>query len=139
MRFMTWLVLVVTALASQEWALIGHPDMEVKSLSAKQIRAIYLGKQRFAGSLKVEPLQLSADAPLRRQFEAELLGMSRDALREWWIRRHYLGQRPPKVMGSAAAVIAYVREVKGAVGYVPFTQAEEANVTMLYFGGEEAQ
>lgn len=133
-RFKVFLLLAATMLGAQEWALIGHPDGVLKAMSAKQIRAVYLGKRRFAGSLRLMPLQLSAQDPLRRQFEDEILKMSRDALREWWIRQHYLGVRPPKVMGSAEAVMAYVRKVEGAIGIVPYWMAADANVTILYYG-----
>lgn len=136
-RFRVFVLLAATMLGAQEWALIGHPAAELQAMSAKQIRAVYLGKRRFAGSLRLVPLQLSAQDSLRRQFEGEILGMSRDALREWWIRQHYLGVRPPKVMGSAEAVMAYVRKVEGAIGVVPYSMAADANVSVLYYGGGE--
>ncbi|MBD3800979.1 MAG: hypothetical protein IE886_05920 [Campylobacterales bacterium] len=130
-RVAAFLLLAVT-LCAQEWALITRADSPLAALDAAQIRDIYLGKMHYVDSVRVYPLQPEADDPLRRQFEREMLGLSRAALREWWIRRHYLGQRPPKVMGSAEAVVAYVRQVEGAVGYVPYRLASDANVTVLF-------
>jgi hypothetical protein len=132
-----WAVLMISiVLSAQPWVLIGHPGSEVKEMSAGEIRDIYLGKRHLIGTVRIIPLQLGAENPLRRQFESEILHMSRPALQAWWVRRHYLGQRPPRVVGSAEAVLAYVRQVKGAVGYVPESLAGEANVTALYYGGE---
>jgi len=139
MRRILFALLVTALLSAREWVLIAHPASGTGEMDAKEIREVYLGKQRFHGALRLYPLQLAADDPLRKQFEAEILRMSRTALREWWIRRHYLGQRPPKVMGSPEAVAAYVEKVPGAVGYVPRSLAADANVTVLYSGGEGAQ
>lgn len=129
-------MLLVVSLRAQEWALIAHPASPLTRLRLPVVKAIYLGKRHFVGDVRVQPLQLGADDPLRAAFEREVLGMSREALHEWWIRRHYLGQRPPRVMGSAEAVVAFVQQVETAIGYVPFSLAEDANVTVLYIGGE---
>ena len=105
-------------------------------MSADEIRDVYLGKRHLAGDVRLIPLQLGAEDPLRLEFESEILHMSRPALQAWWVRRHYLGQRPPKVVGSAEAVLAYVQQVEGAIGYVPEALVGDANVTRLYEGGE---
>ena len=120
----------------EEWTLISAPASVVHVLDTGEIREIYLGKRRFVGSVRVLPLQLEADTALRQQFEAEVLQMPRSALREWWVRRHYLGQRPPRVMGSPEAIIAYVQRVEGSMGYVPADLAEDANVTIIYRSGQ---
>jgi len=133
------LLLFTMVLGAQEWVLVIRADAPLKTLNRAQIRDIYLGKTRFAGDLRLFPLQLGADDPLRQQFERETLKLSRAALREWWIRRHYLGQRPPKVVGSAEAVLAYVQQVEGAVGYVPYYMALDANVTVLHYDAGGAQ
>lgn len=124
------------ALWAQPWVLVGHPGSEVQAMSGEEIRDVYLGRRHLVGNVRLIPLQLGAEDPLRRQFESEILRMSRPALQAWWVRRHYLGQRPPRVVGSAAAVLAYVRQVEGAVGYVPETLLGDENVTVLYHGGE---
>lgn len=136
MRRIVAIILAVVSLGAQEWALIAHPASPLKSLNLPVIKDIYLGRQHFVGDVRVMPLQLGADDPLRAIFEREALGMSRQALHEWWIRRHYLGERPPKVMGSPEAIVAYVQQVETAIGYVPFLMVEDVNVTVLYIGGE---
>jgi len=132
-------LLFAAALGAQEWVLITRANSPLVSLSAGQIRDIYLGKVHYIGDIRIFPLQLGADDPLRRQFEKDIVHLSRSALREWWIRRHYLGQRPPKVMGSAEAVTAYVQQIDGALGYVPYQMAVDANVTILHYEQGEAR
>ncbi len=132
MRKGVWLLVVSAAVWAQDWALIVHPGFPAVSLTPMQIRAVYLGQRRFIDGIRLIPLQLPADEPLRAQFEKEILAMPRSRVREWWIRQHYLGRRPPKVMGSAEGVAAFVEREKGAVGYVPTETAEEYNVTIVY-------
>ncbi|UFS62349.1 hypothetical protein LOH54_11935 [Sulfurimonas sp. HSL-3221] len=133
------MLLLSLALNAEEWALVIRADSPLDSLSAAQIRDVYLGKIRYVRDVRLFPLQLGAEDPLRQQFEGETLKLSRAALREWWIRRHYLGQRPPKVVGSAEAVLAYVQQVEGAVGYIPYAMAVDANVTVLHYEAGTSQ
>lgn len=123
-------------LRAEEWVLITNSASKAAMMDKARIRDIYLGKQRFIGVQKLIPLQLSVDSALRYQFEKEVLGMTRSELHEWWIRRHYLGYRPPKVMASPEAVLAYVLKVEGSIGYVPYTMVEDENITELYLGGK---
>ncbi|MHC3995021.1 hypothetical protein ACXWTF_09330 [Thiomicrolovo sp. ZZH C-3] len=132
-------LLLSVILSGEEWALVIRADSPLDSLNTAQIRDLYLGKTRYIGDTRLFPLQPGADDPLRQQFERETLGLSRTALREWWIRRHYLGQRPPKVVGSAEAILAYVQQVEGAVGYVPYAMAVDANVTVLHYDAGASQ
>ncbi|WP_416768621.1 hypothetical protein ACM66T_12290 [Sulfurimonas sp. ST-25] len=133
------ILLLSLALNAEEWALIIRADSPLNALSTAQIRDVYLGKIRYVRDVRLFPLQLGAENPLRQQFERETLQLSRAALREWWIRRHYLGQRPPKVVGSAEAVLAYVQQVEGALGYIPYAMAEDANVTVLHYEAGRSQ
>lgn len=132
MRLLFICALAALLLRAETWVLVSHPKMRNEGVSASQLRAIYLGQKKFVGGVRVLPLHLPNSSPLRRQFESEILQMSRSSLRQWWVRRHYLGERPPKVMGSARSVLAYVQAVEGAVGYVPEALADDANVSILY-------
>ena len=127
--------LLCSLLLAGEWVLVGHPGMLTQP-NAKQLRALYLGRLHFIGDQRAFPLTLPASDPLRERFETEILGMSQSALRNWWIRRHYLGERPPRVVGSEQSVLAYVQAVEGAVGYVREALAKDANVTILFRSGE---
>ena len=132
MRKGLWMLMLATAVWAQDWALIVHPGFPEASFTPRQIRAVYLGQIRFIDGIRLIPLQLPADEPLRAQFEKEILAMSRSRVREWWIRQHYLGRRPPEVMGSAEGVAAFVEHEKGAIGYVPLDVAEAHHVTIVY-------
>jgi len=138
MRPLLLCLLLVSVLCAERWVLIGHPGLPAEGLDRETVRAIYLGRKRFLGDVPLVPLQLRADEPIRRMFEREIIGLSRKQLRQWWMRQHYLGRRPPKVMGSPAAVTAFVEQVEGAVGYLPFDALDgAADVIVLYEGDGE--
>ncbi len=132
-RLIAAVLLSVGIQAQDDWALIAHPCIpEQIELTPEQIRMIYLEKQRYLEGRRLVPIQLPADNVLRRKFERSVIGMNRDQWRAYWIRRHYLGERPPRVAGSVSAAVAFVETICGAVAYVPRDEALEANVSILY-------
>lgn len=100
-------------------------------LNKQDISRIYLKKKRYNGSLKLVVLNLSASDPLRKYFEHSVLNMSDRQLAAYWAKQHYQGQRPPLSMMSPESVVAFVREVEGAIGYVPKTSADDS-VNIIY-------
>lgn len=100
-------------------------------LSKQDISRIYLKKKRYNSSLKLVALNLSASDPLRKDFEHSVLKMSDRQLAAYWAKQHYQGKRPPLSMMSAESVIAFVREVEGAIGYIPKTSADNS-VKIIY-------
>ncbi|MDA3946591.1 MAG: hypothetical protein PF439_07935 [Helicobacteraceae bacterium] len=100
-------------------------------LSNQNISRIYLKKKRYNGSLKLVALNLSASDPLRKEFEHSVLSMSDLQLAAYWAKQHYQGQRPPLSMMSAASVLAFVREVEGAIGYIPKASVDDS-VNIIY-------
>jgi len=101
---------------ANEYAVITNKKM--RELSPAQIKAVFLKKINVIDDVKVIPLNLGARNPLRLNFENRVLKMSFPRLKSYWIKHHYSGQRPPISMKSEASVIAFVKRVEGAIGYV---------------------
>ena len=134
-------IILITALlfltldAGQFVVIANKANTFENSLSKQELRRIYLKKKRYNGAYKLVALNLSASDPLRKNFEETVLGMSDRQLAAYWAKQHYLGQRPPLTMMSAESVVAFVREVEGAIGYVP-EEAVDTSVKVIYEEGE---
>lgn len=119
----------VVSLEAQKYALIANKS--IGNLSKREVKAIYLKKMRFKEGVEIIALHLETKEPIRASFEDQFLQMSFYRLREYWIEQHYLGVRPPITLHSQESVKAFVKKVKGAVGYIELQYADD-EVSVLY-------
>ncbi|MBU1643305.1 hypothetical protein KKE54_08080 [bacterium] len=137
LRIILATTLLFFSLKATQFVVIANKESKIdKGLDANEIRRIYLKKRRYIDTLKLVPLNLSASDPLRESFQKEVLSMSDRQLASYWAKQHYLGHRPPLTMMSVESVLAFVREVNGAIGYVP-KEAVDASVKIIYEYKEE--
>ena len=80
------------------------------SLSASDVRDVFLGEKQFAGSTKLTPID---NAALQDDF------VSDSKYTSLWTKKAFRdGLTPPALKSGDAEVIEYVKRTKGAVGYV---------------------
>lgn len=128
---MTWRRLGLAAfLALGVWAaraahadgllIIANPSVvSVDRLTPDDIRAIYLLRMtRWPDGSNIVPVNLDARSDVRARFTASLLQQDEASLAVYWNEMHYAGKLPPVVQQSEAAMLAFVRSVPGAIGYV---------------------
>lgn len=131
-RILSLLALLLLTLNAGELVVIANKANVFKhTLSKQDISRIYLNKKRYNGSLKLVAINLFASDALRKDFEHFVLEMSDRQLAAYWAKQHYQGKRPPLTMMSVASVLAFVREVEGAIGYVPKEFVDES-VSIIY-------
>ena len=86
------------------------------SLSAGDVRDVFLGEKQFAGSTKLTPID---NAALQDDFVSKLLKISDSKYTSLWTKKAFRdGLTPPALKSGDAEVIEYVKRTKGAVGYV---------------------
>lgn len=92
---------------------IAHPSV---SLSADEIRDVFLGEKQFTGNLKLVPVDNTA---IQSEFLATVLQTDAQKYSARWMKKTFReGLAPPARKGSDAEVIEFVRATPGAVGYV---------------------
>jgi len=123
------LSLMSISLSANEYVVIANEDM--KKLSKSQIKAIFLKKILYIDDLKIVALNLQARDLVRKRFEKELLHMSFQRLKKYWMKQHYLGHRPPITLKSQNSVKAFVKKVVGAVGYIEAKNLDD-NLKVIY-------
>jgi hypothetical protein len=86
------------------------------SVSAADVRGIYLGEKQFAGAVKLVPIDNSAS---QDQFLSKVMSMEAGKYNASWTKKSFRdGVNPPAVKGSDAETIEFVKTTAGAVGYV---------------------
>ena len=107
-----------TSLAS-EYALVMNTQSSIEKISLKQARDIFIMKRHFVNSVKVIPVNSAASLEIRNIFERKVLRMNRNKLNNYWIKQHFQGIQPPVVQSSLQSLKLFVKNVDGAIAYIP--------------------
>ncbi|HEY2275583.1 MAG TPA: hypothetical protein VGH61_08780 [Steroidobacteraceae bacterium] len=86
------------------------------SITAADVRDLFVGEKQFAGAVKLVPIDNSAAQAL---FLDRILKMTAAKYSVTWIKKSFRdGINPPVVAGSDAEAVATVRRTPGACSYV---------------------
>lgn len=110
---------VAAAQVQVQVAVITAPTSPRLSFDRDTLRNVYL-KRIFVDSdgVKLTPVNLPADSPLRDAFTRTVLHMSERPMQDYWDKQYFQGVSPPYVLASDEAVLRFVAATPGAVGYV---------------------
>ncbi|MDP3087872.1 MAG: hypothetical protein Q8M99_06795 [Methylotenera sp.] len=113
-----------SALAEENKAIIAivvasNQTADELKLAPNQLNLIYWRKQLYwPKGLRIKPVNLSAEHPLRIQFSEIVLGSVPKTQIDYWNGQYFNGVLPPYSVNSEEAVLRYVTQTKGAVGYL---------------------
>ncbi len=100
-------------------AVIVANDQATKTISLPELKLIYWRKKDYwANGKRMHPVNLPAENPLRMQFSKKILGSLPSTQNDYWNGLYFHGTSPPHVVNSEEAVIRFVAETNGAVGYI---------------------
>lgn len=92
------------------------------TLSADEIREVFVGEKQSAGSVKLQPMDNSA---AQADFLAKVLKVDAGKYAAIWTKKGFReGINPPPVRASDLEVIAAVKSTPGAIGYVSKAPAD---------------
>jgi hypothetical protein len=120
MRGVALLLLTALALASSAAVdaadglyVICHPSV---SITATDLRDVFLGEKQFAGSVRLAPADNTA---ARDTFLQKVLGMDVAKYLTAWTKKSFRdGVNPPTVSNSDAEALEYVRRAPGRCSYI---------------------
>lgn len=96
------------------------------NLSTKNLNLIYWRKQLFwPQGVQIKPVNLSAKNAVRIQFSEAVLGSSPESQIDYWNGQYFNGILPPYSVNSEEAVLRYVSNTKGAIGYINTCNLDE--------------
>jgi ABC-type phosphate transport system substrate-binding protein len=108
----------VTGGIAADLKVIANPGVTAAAISAAELKGIFLGTKTSLGDgSRIEPVLLKS-GPAHTEF-MEYIGKSEAALETYYRSLVFTGKGSmPKSLASEAAVVAYVAQTKGAIGYV---------------------
>lgn len=126
-------LIIFSATAISDVAVIVNPDSRVSSLSKNDIKALFLGKKATFpnGNEALAVDQEDGSAP-KAVFLKDVVNKNSSQLAAYWSQLIFSGKgTPPKTLKDDAAVKDYVASTPGAIGYVD-SSAVDGSVTVVY-------
>jgi ABC-type phosphate transport system substrate-binding protein len=113
------LALCSCAAGAQDVVFVANKDVQISVISAADLRAIFTGdKTRFSDGTHAVPVILKG-GPATEVFVKNYCNETPNEFRAQWRKAVFTGQGSmPKTFDSESALIAYVAETPGAIGYV---------------------
>lgn len=100
-------------------AIITPNESSIKAVTSTELKLIYWRKKDYwANGQHIHAVNLPADHPLRTQFSSKVLGSLPSAQNDYWNGVYFHGISPPYVLNSQEAVLRYVADTPGAIGYI---------------------
>lgn len=114
-----------------------HQDAGALQLAAGKLKLIYLRKQLYwPNGKRIYPVNLQTEHVLRRGFSQGVLGSLPAEQVGYWNGLYFNGIRPPHVVNSEEAVLRYVAQTPGAIGYVDACKVDERVQPLLWLSGD---
>lgn len=113
---LVWFVSILLSsagFAAAELYVIAHKDT---SVTAAEIKDVFLGEKQFSDSVKLVPID---NAAVQEEFLVKALKMDIKKYNNFWTKKSFRdGINPPAGRSGDAEVTEFVRRTRGAIGYV---------------------
>jgi len=120
-------VAAATAAQADQIVVVVNPKVGVQSLTADQVRAIFLGERQYWDGTRVYPVTYPEGSQVMREFLREALGMSVNEYRSWWIKRIFRhADVPPANVNSPAEAAQVIANHPGGIGFFYARELERA-------------
>lgn len=119
---------------SLTFQLVVHPDNPYRHLERDYVRDLFLKRiTRWPNGEMAMPVDLSAKSSVRGAFAEAILHRPLTAVRMYWQQVVFSGRGvPPPELDTDEAVVRYVVQRRGAIGYIAATaQSGEARIVSL--------
>ena len=135
---LSYSVLIAQTQAGEQIAVIVRASHSADTFSQEELMRIYRGKKLFwEEGTRIIPVNLAADHPCRKRFSRLVLGLLPEEMQEYWNAQYFHGISPPYVLSSEEAVLRFVTETPGAIGYLCTITATVAVKVLLLLPVDE--
>ena len=118
-------------LQASQYAIVVNQKSTLEELTLKQIKDLFLMKRHFVNTHKLIPVNATSSLTLRKAFNSKFLNMQEERLNKYWIKKHFQGITPPPTQSSEKSIKLFVKNVEGAIGYLPLNKIDN-DLKVLY-------
>ena len=115
-----WLLIPSADAGGGDLILVVHSDVPVDTLNSRDLKSIFLGeKSRWANQHRIHFVTLK-HPEVHESFLRRYVGKTPTQYDIFWKKRVFSGRgRMPEAMDSPEAVMEFISQTPGAIGYVP--------------------
>ncbi len=112
--------------------IIGNKNVANNELSTKEIKEIFLGKQkRWADNREIKVVLIDKSV-VHKEFVEKHIHRSPNQFKNWWFNRVYTGKdRFPKAFDTEKELMEYVSKTDEAVGYVSSIEYIDSSIKVF--------
>lgn len=113
------IVLAGASAFAADWAIVTSPSSPVASISKADLKRVFTGKKTSISGVKVVPFMLSDATPAAQSFLKDVMGMSSEEYKKYWIDAQVKGEgTAPATQKSSAVAIMVSGDLPGALAVV---------------------
>ncbi len=102
-------------------------------IANNELSLIYWRKQLYwSKGQRIKPVNLRSEHPLRQQFSQTVLGSLPKKQIDYWNGQYFNGILPPYSVNSEEAVLRYVAQTSGAIGYIDACHVDNRVKVMMW-------
>jgi len=139
-----WLLVVTifslsNGMLANDVKVIANPSLHADSISASELRSVFLEERTSLGGEHVEPV-LAKSGLAHEFFLRQYLRLSDADLQTYYRSLVFTGRgSTPKALNSDAEVVAWVAKTRGAIGYVSADARGDGVRTLVVTSGKTAE
>ena len=108
------------------------------AVATNELNLIYWRKQLYwPKGQRIKPVNLRPEHPLRQQFSQIILGSPPKKQIDYWNGQYFNGILPPYSVNSEEAVLRYVAQTSGAIGYVDACHVDSRVKAIMWIAHEQ--
>ncbi len=113
-------------------SVIANKGISVDSITTKQAKKLWLGKLKKLSGIRVTVMDQPADKKVSEDFYLNVVKKKPSQLKAYWAKISFTGKGyPPKKLKDDAAIINWVANTPGALGYVDSTTVNDSVKLLL--------
>lgn len=107
-------------------AVIVPHNQSIHQLDVNELSLMFWRKKLYwADGKRIQTLNYSATNPLRLQFSLSVLKSPPETQTDYWNELYFHGISPPHVVSSQEAMLRFVADTPGAIGYIDACKLDE--------------
>ena len=122
------LAMFITATASADLVIIGHPDDNIGSIDTDSVKKLFLGERKsFPNGLHATPINHVTGSPDREEFFSVVLSMPESNHKRHWSRKQASGAgSSPDEVSSHQEILKSIATTPGSIGYIDASKVDDS-------------
>lgn len=131
------LSIFITEAQAEVLAVIVPRGYSVHQIDANELSLLFWKKKLYwADGKRIQTLNYAANNPMRLQFSQSVLKSTPDSQTDYWNGLYFHGISPPHVVNSQEAMLRFVADTPGAIGYVDACKINDRVKPLLWINSE---